>query len=369
MKIFFLVVLLTVHRFDSSFAASTRAKRLTGRLSGIRLRSQCTSGVGEIRLLFYSLNGNATEVDLDTPGSVPVDPSLETVWVIHGFLSYGTKDWINDTVSALLNRPRNVFVLDWRVGACAETVRFLNIQSYGSAANNTREVGEYLAGCLERLVNNYSVLLKDIWVIGHSLGAHVAGFAGKAFQRHFPNFKRITGLDPAGPLFRGLNSTERLDKTDASFVEVIHTSSLLGLQEPIGHIDFYYNGGEFQPSCLLKKPGCSHDRAVDYYLEAIRNASCQFIGKAWSKEKAYRNTPTTCVNSCASVGPAAVYASARGTFYVQTNNREPFCTDALPTTGSIVAAPQGSAGGNICGDLNGGAGSEDEPCLNHDFTW
>lgn len=62
---------------------------------------------------------------------------------------------------------------------------------------------------------------------------------------------QIAGLDPAGPLFRGLNSTSRLDKMDADFVEVTHTSSLLGLQESIGHVDIYYNGGQFQRGCIL----------------------------------------------------------------------------------------------------------------------
>ena len=66
---------------------------------------------------------------------------------------------------------------------------------------------------------------------------------------------KFSGLDPAGPGFP-LNETDtRLDVTDADFVDIIHTDSgdltgnELGMQEPIGHVDFYPNGSIVQPGC------------------------------------------------------------------------------------------------------------------------
>ena len=63
------------------------------------------------------------------------------------------------------------------------------------------------------------------------------------------------GLDPAGPFF-SLNDTEtRLDASDGDFVDIIHTDggtltgNELGFLPPIGHIDFYPNGGKTQPGC------------------------------------------------------------------------------------------------------------------------
>ena len=60
------------------------------------------------------------------------------------------------------------------------------------------------------------------------------------------------GLDPAGPLFPD-NPVKRMDAADAEFVDVIHTcGNVLGYAEPIGHVDFYPNGGTcIQPGCTV----------------------------------------------------------------------------------------------------------------------
>ena len=62
-------------------------------------------------------------------------------------------------------------------------------------------------------------------MIGFSLGAHVAGFAGKKVQEGGKKkiVGRITGLDPANLGFDYDSAKVRLDKTDADFVDIIHT--------------------------------------------------------------------------------------------------------------------------------------------------
>lgn len=62
--------------------------------------------------------------------------------------------------------------------------------------------------------------LSRVHLIGFSLGAHVSGFAGS----DSPGLKRITGLDPAGPLFEAQHPKARLDSSDANFVDVIHSN-------------------------------------------------------------------------------------------------------------------------------------------------
>ncbi len=58
-------------------------------------------------------------------------------------------------------------------------------------------------------------------------------------------------------MFEGAESHKRLSPDDADFVDVLHTYSRgalgvsIGIQEPIGHIDIYPNGGDVQPGCSL----------------------------------------------------------------------------------------------------------------------
>lgn len=50
----------------------------------------------------------------------------------------------------------------------------------------------------------------------------------------------MIGLDPAYPLFKFDKVDERLDKSDAIYVEVIVTCpGMLGFPQPIGHATFY----------------------------------------------------------------------------------------------------------------------------------
>lgn len=90
-------------------------------------------------------------------------------------------------------------------------------------------------------------------LIGHSLGAHISGFAGNYIQYYSgKNLARISGCDPAGPLFFLTSPSNRLDSSDAVFVDVIHTDSLkYGYILPVGDVDFYPNGG------VASQPGCN----------------------------------------------------------------------------------------------------------------
>lgn len=73
------------------------------------------------------------------------------------------------------------------------------------------------------------------------------------------SFIFITGLDPSAPYFEHTGPKVRLDPTDAKFVDVIHTDIgyILGLGIGIngqsGHVDFYPNGGKYQPGCTEYK--------------------------------------------------------------------------------------------------------------------
>jgi len=66
------------------------------------------------------------------------------------------------------------------------------------------------------------------------------------------SFDRITGLDPAGPLFEKVHQDKRLQKEDTRMVDVIHTDGYskqrvyigvnhYGTLIPLGTVDFYPN--------------------------------------------------------------------------------------------------------------------------------
>lgn len=83
---------------------------------------------------------------------------------------------------------------------------------------------------------------------GHSLGAHVAGHAGKVLGPG--NCGAIYGLDPAGPLFFFGTPATRLAITDCVYTEMIGTNiGALGFDQPICHGNFYPNWGGDQPGC------------------------------------------------------------------------------------------------------------------------
>lgn len=110
--------------------------------------------------------------------------------------------------------------------------------------------GKQLAAFIELLHKEFNIDMNSVHLIGHSLGAHCAGFASKNLKsNHNLTIGRITGLDPAGPSFTVSNPNNRLDKSDANFVEVLHTNMAyhpifgLGNVLKLGHFDLYLNGG------------------------------------------------------------------------------------------------------------------------------
>jgi hypothetical protein len=64
--------------------------------------------------------------------------------------------------------------------------------NYVAAAANTRVAGAHVAELIDFLVRQTGANLTDFHLIGHSLGGHVSGFAGKNTKTG--KVGRITGL-------------------------------------------------------------------------------------------------------------------------------------------------------------------------------
>ena len=68
--------------------------------------------------------------------------------------------------------------------------------------------------------------MDHIHLVGHSLGAHVVGFMSKKVQGlGLGKPKRLTGLDPAYPFFELAGQEDRVDRSDAELVQIVHTNS------------------------------------------------------------------------------------------------------------------------------------------------
>lgn len=85
------------------------------------------------------------------------------------------------------------------------------------ATANTRLVGLEIAHLIKKLQQDHDLRPEDVHIIGHSLGAHTAGYVGE----RIPSLGRITGLDPAEPYFQGLGPQVRLDPSGKMRIAVI----------------------------------------------------------------------------------------------------------------------------------------------------
>lgn len=278
--------------------------------------------------------------------------SRATKFIAHGFKGSGKDRGALIIVDSLLNmEDANVILVDWEKGAAGP--------SYALAATNTQIIGRQLALLILDMVS-YGADPLTIHIVGFSLGAHVAGYAGRGVQNRGVKIGRITGLDPASPLFRQLLATSlvSLNVADAHYVDVIHSdgartwSEGLGLFESIGHSDYFPNGGLDQPGCEHKKGSvlqthlegtmnssvvCNHIRAWKLFYESLKSGKdggCKFLAfhcpgglKSFKLGTCF---PQRCVEnspdgSCGVMGYGSEESKARGSLFLVTRDTAPYC--------------------------------------------
>lgn len=247
--------------------------------------------------------------------------NYSTKVIIPGWAEFTNKSWVIKMKDVYLNKGGyNVIVVDWQHYA----ENFYNV-----AIRQMEAVGDIVIKNLLGLIKSQNIDLKSMHLLGHSLGAHLAGYIGRALEKE-TSFKvgRITGLDAAGPLFETvpLFRKKRLAASDADFVDAIHTSSPmlgLGYYGPYGTADFYVNGGSRQPGCgrldftqgqlmLYKRMydifACDHKRSREYWIESINTENF--------KARNNQNEITIMGENCPS--------TAKGIYIVDTNSEPPF---------------------------------------------
>ncbi|CAG9790947.1 unnamed protein product [Diatraea saccharalis] len=150
----------------------------------------------------------------------------------------------------------NVIVLDWRR---------LAISDYATAVRGVPAVGRGLGQFINFLIQTSGANINNFHLVGFSLGAHLVGNAGRELQGRAA---RVTGLDPAGPLWN--YNSNRLRPSDGVYVEAIHTDggmTGLGIGSAVADADFFPNGGNSQPGCLTSL--CDHNRAWELFAATV----------------------------------------------------------------------------------------------------
>ncbi|KAH8288285.1 hypothetical protein KR018_000899, partial [Drosophila ironensis] len=304
-------------------------------------------------------SGNATTTERPGGQKKQSTPSIDDLEgfdelsvrvIVHGFGSACPHVWIYEMKTALMAVEDCIVIcVDWENGA--------TFPNYVRAAANTRLVGKQLAMLLRNLQQHKGLDLMRTHIIGFSLGAHVSGFAGA----ELPGLSRITGLDPAGPLFEAQHPKVRLDSSDAEFVDVIHSNGEnlilggLGSWQPMGHVDYYPNGGRVQTGCSNLFVGavtdfiwsaqaaedeegrslCNHRRAYKFFIDSVA-PRCLFPAfPCASYDDFLKGRCFPCaqddedlaegVPRCGNMGYYADRSTGRGQLYLLTREEEPFC--------------------------------------------
>ncbi|XP_025832219.1 pancreatic triacylglycerol lipase-like [Agrilus planipennis] len=240
------------------------------------------------------------------------DSSKQNIFVIHGWRNDQGSD-VNEAVrSAYLEvLDANVFVVDWSsVSYSMYTVAFSNVPSIG------RNLGRFISS----MQSSYGLDADQFTLVGHSLGAHVAGCAGSAADS---NVGVIVGMDPAGPMYFNIISNNRLDPSDAKFVHVIHTcGGRLGYQDSLGTADYRPNGGRSQPGCGADIAGtCAHSRAYQFFAESVKSGG--FTATSCNSSNNY-NSGNCASNGQSKLGGLNIDTSASGNYYLNTNSQSPY---------------------------------------------
>lgn len=318
----------------------------------------------DTRFIFYSRE-NAKRGELLMWSSTPKEVARSTTFkarrptkiLVHGWIdTVFFAAWLMKMMHAfLMVGDYNVIIVDWQGG---------NSLPYAQATANTRVVGAEIALLVKKLEKAFGAKRDTFHILGHSLGAHVAGYAGE----RLPGLGRITGLDPADPYFQHMPKEVRLDATDARLVDVVHTDGAsvfdiyraegLGMYQPAGHLDFYPNGGIKMPGCPTSSPVwtaltkgvvdaartavCNHERAVRFFLDTITERECTSLAFACTSFDAFRKGHCTDCGYkgrlCARMGMYADgWKPADNTsvqMYLHTMDSAPFC--AFPFFVSVV---------------------------------
>ncbi|XP_066247226.1 pancreatic lipase-related protein 2-like [Euwallacea similis] len=271
-----------------------------------------------VSYIIYSrsnLDGSISRSPEDSAFNIIVDafnPNLPTIVLIHGWLDNYESNFNTYIRSAVLTKiDANIIKVDWSS---------FSTQLYSIARDAVPTIGALTAELIQSIYTYYDYSADNVTLVGFSLGAHVAATVGKNLEG---NIGTLVALDPAGPGINSQDLSYSVHPTDAQYVQVIHTNAgTLGMIDPVGHADYYPNGGSRQAGCGIDIIGsCSHNRAWNYFVESISDNQFMAVNCATWDELLTSN----CHGGRVFMGGLSnIDRSAKGLFYLETNTATPF---------------------------------------------
>ncbi|XP_055850750.1 phospholipase A1-like [Episyrphus balteatus] len=277
-----------------------------------------------LHFYLYTQTYNASdpvEIDMYNPETLvrsTFDFRNPTAFMIHGWKDVWSSGGTGSIRNALFqNRTINFISVDWKV--------YSNFEVYMISQKLCSKAGKVVAQFIDWMHDNAKMRFDTLTLYGHSMGAQVAGFAGKNVKRG--KVHTIVGMDPALPLFPYNDPTRRLASTDAEYVESIHTNGgYWGFYEPLGHIAFYPNGGKKQPGCESEVDGlCSHIRALEFIVEAINCPETNsFHAIKCERFEDVEEGKCDQYEIIIRMGDSSNAHGPRGIYYLETNSESPY---------------------------------------------
>ncbi|CAG9759294.1 unnamed protein product [Ceutorhynchus assimilis] len=266
--------------------------------------------IDPVSFIYYSKH-----LRLDPPESdflKVFNPLLPTVVLVHGWAEDFKTDSNKFIREAILSKfDANIITVDWS--------KFAK-EDYVTARVAVPFVGKQAAALLDHISKEFAYSLGRVTMVGYSLGAQVCGAIGKNLHGRIGV---LTALDPPSFLFAPYNRDDSIHKTDAQYVQVIHTTNkLYGMSGAVGHSDFYPNGGERQPGCDDDEDHekCSHRMAWKYFVESInKNTFLATRCDSWNDFK-----DGSCHGERRLMGGLQTVEFAKGKFYLRTNSDPPY---------------------------------------------
>ncbi|XP_046962191.1 pancreatic lipase-related protein 3-like [Vanessa cardui] len=278
---------------------------------------------------------NYQEYSLDDPTPLLNSSCFQsdriTVFYVFGYNGQATGPSVERMITVYLNKV-NILLLNWQQEAA---VGILGPISYAvTAIPNAKRIGVQFANALIILSNN-GLSLSDVHLIGFSLGGQLVGYTGEEVIKQGKIIKKITCLEPAGPLYDGIISLPGVDASVAEYVYAIHTNpGRLGTNEAVATVDIWVNcGNSVQPGCeesgilglFSNENLCSHDLSWKYFAEALERPTA-FLARSASDCDAWKQGEGR--NQTIYLGDN-IDTEARGNYYLRTNSSSPYGLGAV----------------------------------------